>query len=567
MTSSSHPLLSVVIPTHDVRPWIRQTLDSVLRQRGDDMEVIVVDDRSTDGTAAFARTYAERDPRVTVIASPTPGGGSARNAGAERARGRYLVFADGDDLIPDGAYTALVESLEASGSDVAIGDYLKFRAVDTWRPTAAMPAFQRPARGVTLADEPTLLYSRPCWNKAYRTDFWREAGIAFPDVPRSNDIVPMVRSYLAARAIDVVEDVVYVYRERPGAGSMTAQAGAATSLVSYLTQETACAELVAASGDEALRAVHANLVWDRDGYVAVAKHLAAWTEATDGDAEVEAALRGLLAATAEPGAQTAPLKRLAIELAARGSFAAAHLVAQIERGHVDASADGGLVVSSWRALLAEPDLADLPQEAREILVERLSRQLTHARPSGSAWRAVLGEARAELGERVALFAPDAFADPSGDARRDALRAELAGRVDAIAGGHLLAIEGVSARRDGVTPALFDGEAAIAAGEPRLLEPASVTWTEAADGTWRWAIAYTTPLVPLHRPLTPVLVAGGDVVPVLGAPELPPYTPRDGFLYDVVDGVPVIRRRRHWAPRAARRGAIVAIERLRSATRR
>src|SRR5699024_2609168 len=118
---------SVVIPTHNVRPWLRQLLDSVLRQL-DDLEVIVVDDRSDDGTVEDAGAAAARDPRVMVIASPGQGGGSARNAGAERARGRYLVFADGDDLIPDGAYAALTESLERSGSDMAVGDYLKFRS-------------------------------------------------------------------------------------------------------------------------------------------------------------------------------------------------------------------------------------------------------------------------------------------------------------------------------------------------------------------------------------------------------------------------------------------------------
>src|SRR5699024_6993801 len=111
------PLLSVVVPTHNVRPWLRQLLDSVLRQI-DDMEVVVVDDRSTDGTVDLAGAVADREPGVTAIAPPGEGGGSARNAGAARARGRYLVFADGDDLSPDGAYAALTASLEKSGSDM-----------------------------------------------------------------------------------------------------------------------------------------------------------------------------------------------------------------------------------------------------------------------------------------------------------------------------------------------------------------------------------------------------------------------------------------------------------------
>jgi glycosyltransferase involved in cell wall biosynthesis len=77
--TSRHPTYSVVIPTHNVRPWLRQTLDSVLRQR-DDLEVIAVDDASTDGTLDLLREYAARDPRVRVLENDGSGGGSARPA-------------------------------------------------------------------------------------------------------------------------------------------------------------------------------------------------------------------------------------------------------------------------------------------------------------------------------------------------------------------------------------------------------------------------------------------------------------------------------------------------------
>ncbi|MGO1839247.1 MAG: glycosyltransferase [Candidatus Microbacterium stercoravium] len=570
MTGSAHddtaPLLSVVIPTHNVRPWLRQALDSVLRQQAD-LEAIVVDDRSDDGTLDLAREVAERDPRVRVVASTGAGGGSARNTGAELARGRYLIFADGDDLIPDGAYAALVSSLEESGSDMAVGDYIKFRAVDTWRPTAAMPAFAQPAQRITLTDAPTLLFSRPCWNRAFRRDFWSSSGIRFPDVPRSNDIVPMARALVGASSIDVVEDVVYVYRERPGSGSMTARAGAATSLDSYLTQETECAALVRATGDAGLAAVFADLTWDRDAFVAVNRYLLAWESPSEGDEVIASRLRALLDIVPAPDGAD-PLRRLALTLAADGAFAAGHAVSRVAGGHpegADPAEERADLVATWRALVAELDRRGPGDDERALIVERLSRQLAQphtGRPE--AWHALVDEAERVLGARVRLFAADAWQDPATHADRVAARERTAARAHGLAGGDLLAIDGtVSPDAGAVEIALFDGEASLDSGTPRLIRPVSTTWRTARDGVRTWSAAFPAHELPLHRPLTPVTTADGAMWNVDAAFELPAFSRRDAFLYDIVDRILIVRRRRSWVVR----GAVSAARRVVTALRR
>ncbi|MBP2437565.1 glycosyltransferase family 2 protein [Microbacterium amylolyticum] len=571
------PLLSVVIPTHNVRPWMRQTFDSILSQRGDDMEVIVVDDRSTDGTREFAEQYALDDPRVSVISAASPGGGSARNAGAQRARGRYLIFADGDDLIPDGAYTALVESLERSDSDMAVGDYIKFRAIDTWRPTATMAAFSRPATGVTLRDEPTLLQSRPCWNRAFRRDFWKREGIEFPDVLRSNDIVPMVRALSAAESIDIIEDCVYVYRERPGIGSMTAKAGSATSLLSYLDQESECARMIARIGDEQLSRTYAYLVYDRDGWVAVQRYLLAWDGPSENDDVVAEAMTILIGLAPQAPARVTPLRRLALELVARGEFAAAHVVARVHGGDIQVASDHDRerIIDAWRQLMAViPDMRPLAGREHHMLVERLARRLALPCPFELAQerRALLAEATEVLGERVRLFAADSWSEPADDEETIALRERVSGRIDAVRGGGLVVIEGTSALGEGeVRPALFDGEGSLIHASAQIIEPQSVTWSAGADGRSNWTAAFSSRSLPMHRPLTPLLVGPNEqalvVTAVPGGPLLPEYTSRDTFLYDVSERVVVIRRRRHWLPRAFRRALWIARDRLRGILRR
>ena len=98
--SNSVPLVSVIIPTHNLQEYVAETLDSVLGQTGDvDFEVVAVDDRSADATLSILESYAQRDPRVRVFQNlGRQGAAGARNFGILHARGRWISFLDGDDL-------------------------------------------------------------------------------------------------------------------------------------------------------------------------------------------------------------------------------------------------------------------------------------------------------------------------------------------------------------------------------------------------------------------------------------------------------------------------------------
>ncbi|KQO99448.1 glycosyltransferase [Leifsonia sp. Leaf264] len=312
-------LLSVIITTHDVVAWIGETLASVLAQDVPGMEVLVVDDHSVDGTRDALLAVASTDDRVRVIDAVTRGGANARNVGIDNAAGRFLIFCDGDDIVPDGAYAALVASLEASGSEIAFGDYLKFSPTRTWRPTQNWPAYARARTAFSAEQVPSILRGRACWNKAFRTDFWRATGIRFPEVPRSNDIVPMITAYLAANTIDVVDDVVYLYRERPGASSMTSKASSATAIISYLTQELECARLITATQSPALVIEYGSLVFEADGWVHIERFLSAADRSADESSEIAALVRALADLLPAASFRRIPVtRRLALALVTEG---------------------------------------------------------------------------------------------------------------------------------------------------------------------------------------------------------------------------------------------------------
>ncbi|HEY9392880.1 MAG TPA: glycosyltransferase family 2 protein, partial [Nocardioides sp.] len=271
------PELSVVVPTHDVGLWVGELLSSILEDQSTPadpvaLEVIVVDDSSTDETFEIAEAYAARDPRLTVVRSPGKGGGQARNHGVSLARGRFLAFADGDDLVPRGAYAAMLRKTRETGSDMVVGRFFKLFSDRVWWPVRAWPAFDEERTLVTLADAPSALRNRACWNRVFRRDFWDAAQISFPDASRSNDIEPMVHALTRAR-FDIVTETVYVYRDRPGPGSMTAKSHSPAGIISYLEQELRCARRIVALGDPKVLAEYASLIFDADGWMAIVRAL------------------------------------------------------------------------------------------------------------------------------------------------------------------------------------------------------------------------------------------------------------------------------------------------------
>lgn len=271
------PELSVVVPTHDVGLWVGELLSSILEDQSTeaeplDLEVILVDDASTDDTFEIAEAYAARDPRLTVVRSPGKGGGQARNHGVSLARGRFLAFADGDDLVPRGAYTAMLRKTRATGSDMVVGRFFKLFSDRVWWPVRAWPAFDEERTLIRLADQPSALRNRACWNRVFRRDFWDSAQVSFPDASRSNDIEPMVHALTTAR-YDIVTETVYVYRDRPGPGSMTARSHSPAGIISYLEQELRCARRIVELGDPKVRAEYASLIFDADGWMAIVRAL------------------------------------------------------------------------------------------------------------------------------------------------------------------------------------------------------------------------------------------------------------------------------------------------------
>lgn len=112
-------LISIIIPVYNVEKYLSACLESVIGQTYRQLEIICVDDGSTDRSGEICDHYAALDPRVVVIHQPNSGAGAARNAGLRRAIGEYIGFVDSDDYIAPEMYQILSEELTRTGSDIA----------------------------------------------------------------------------------------------------------------------------------------------------------------------------------------------------------------------------------------------------------------------------------------------------------------------------------------------------------------------------------------------------------------------------------------------------------------
>jgi len=121
---ASHAGVTVIMPCFNVEEWVGKAVASVFAQEHRPIELVVIDDGSTDGTLSLLRSLASNAPvPMQVIAMPNSGAGAARNAGVAASRGQYIQFLDADDVLGPGKIARQVALATASGADVVIGAY------------------------------------------------------------------------------------------------------------------------------------------------------------------------------------------------------------------------------------------------------------------------------------------------------------------------------------------------------------------------------------------------------------------------------------------------------------
>ncbi len=280
---SGGPALSVVVPVYNVEPWLAACLDSILAQRVRDLEVILVDDGSTDGSVAIAEQYAAHDPRIRVHRHAANAGlSAARNTGVSLASAPLLTFVDSDDTVPRDAWQVALRSLRRTGSDFSVGKAVRV----TGDRRFVTPLMERnhvaDRRGLRIEDAPLLLADVFAWNKVFRRTFWDQAGLEFPVGMLYEDQPAMTRAFLAAQRFDVLSAEVYEWAVRDDAGSISQRRGELRNLEHRRDTKQMSLEQVRAHGSPAVLDVFLREVLPIDMWehyrAAVAGPAAQWSD-------------------------------------------------------------------------------------------------------------------------------------------------------------------------------------------------------------------------------------------------------------------------------------------------
>ena len=205
------PLISVIVPVWNVEDYIRQAVESVLKQTEPRFELLLIDDGSTDGSGAIADEYAGKDPRVKVFHTENRGVSAARNRGMDEARGEWLFFLDGDDWLEENALETLLA--RSVGMDLVAARHETEGTPFTGVMAPAVFDMSR-ATPDMLAELRRSRLHMVVWNRLYRKS---RVSLRFnEDMDYSEDVAFIAELIPGLEKICCIPEVTYHYRRRRG---------------------------------------------------------------------------------------------------------------------------------------------------------------------------------------------------------------------------------------------------------------------------------------------------------------------------------------------------------------
>jgi glycosyltransferase involved in cell wall biosynthesis len=213
-------LVSVVVPVFNTRPYLEECLESLVAQTLRDVEIICVDNGSTDGSFDVLEAYAGRHANVVALKHAQGRQGAARNYGIERARGRYIGFVDSDDHVSPAMFEKMHAAAAGCGADVVVCN-IESR-YEGQEPSGPMLPEEWLAGGAadSIQERPNLLRNMTICNKMISRDLLERHGIRFPSGLYHEDQFFVISAFVFATRIATVPDTLYFYRKgRPGSVS------------------------------------------------------------------------------------------------------------------------------------------------------------------------------------------------------------------------------------------------------------------------------------------------------------------------------------------------------------
>ena len=212
--AAEKPLISVVVPVYNIEQYIEECFNSIIRQTYQEIELIFVDDGSTDGSGEICEKLAKSDQRVRVLHQMNGGPSKARNTGIDHAGGEYILFIDGDDYIDPNMLEVMYGRMEADGTDIAMCGVTRVEADGTISrkyvlPDETVTGFQTLERAYGTEG---VLFCSMIVNKLYRLGLFE--GIRFPEGKFHEDEATVYKVLDRCSRVSIVSEPFYCYLNR-----------------------------------------------------------------------------------------------------------------------------------------------------------------------------------------------------------------------------------------------------------------------------------------------------------------------------------------------------------------
>jgi len=214
----SSPKVSVIIPIYNTEPYLRECLESAVNQTLRDIEIICVNDGSTDGSPAILNEYADKDRRIKIINQENKGAGAARNAGLQTAVGEYLSFLDSDDYFMNSMLEKAYKKAKKNDADIVAFKFKRLN-MQTGKISRARWRYNKkyfPQRyPFSYKDAPEgifKVFTNEAWNKIFKREFIAAKNIKFQEIKSCNDLFFVWCAIFNAAQIDIADKGLAVLR-------------------------------------------------------------------------------------------------------------------------------------------------------------------------------------------------------------------------------------------------------------------------------------------------------------------------------------------------------------------
>jgi len=221
-TDTSAPKVTLILPVYNVEEYLRDCLLSIRAQRWPNLEIIAVNDGSTDSSLQILKEFEANTPFLRVISKVNGGLGAARNTGLDAiSETDYVMFADSDDLLPVGSIERFVRQAEASGNPLVVGKTYCFYGARYFERKSSAVLFEHDSESATVEEFPEVLGDVTAWNKLFDWRFWQKYKFRFPEGVAYEDMALMASAYLAAGKFDLIAGKSYFWRVRAEGQSLS----------------------------------------------------------------------------------------------------------------------------------------------------------------------------------------------------------------------------------------------------------------------------------------------------------------------------------------------------------